>query len=143
VKQQYRVRKWSEYYRGLVTRGSLTVWLDLEGFAEGWTPPNGRGNPGLYSDLAIHTCLTIKTLFRLPFPAVEGFLYRLIKPCQVKMSVPNDDYLSRPVAQQVLGVLYIGLAERLLEFVKCANVKENSILNTLPRNRTGAPCARC
>jgi hypothetical protein len=67
LKQQYRVRNWSEYDRALVNRGNLTIWFDDESIRDNWTPPPpvGRGTPGQYSDMAIQTCLTIKGL-RVP-----------------------------------------------------------------------------
>lgn len=70
-KHRYRVANWAEYDRALVSRGDLTIWFDEATIKDGWTPPPpvGRGKPGLYSALAIQTCLTLKTLFRLPYRA--------------------------------------------------------------------------
>ena len=61
VKQRYRVTNWSEYDRALVNRGNLTIWFDDASIRDQWTPPPpvGRGKPGLYSETAIQTCLTI------------------------------------------------------------------------------------
>ncbi len=68
-KYRYRVMNWAEYDLALVNRGNLTVWFDAETIKGAWTPvpPEGRGKPWLYSDVAIQTCLTVKTLFRLPY----------------------------------------------------------------------------
>ena len=76
AKCRYQVKNWAEYDRALVNRGNLTIWFDEGSIAKIWTPPRpvGRGKPGSYSDLAIQTCLTLKTLFRLPYRATEGLL---------------------------------------------------------------------
>ncbi len=55
----------------------------------------GRGKPGLYSDVAIQTCLTLKTLFRLPYRATEGLLKSLMRLCQLDLPVPDHTHLSR------------------------------------------------
>jgi len=54
VKQRYRVTNWAEYDRALVNRGNLTIWFDDESIRDHWTPPppEGRGTPGRYSDVA-------------------------------------------------------------------------------------------
>lgn len=100
VKQRYRVRNWSEYDRALVNRGSLTVWFEEESIAQSWTPPppKGRGKPGSYSDLAIQTCLTIKTLFRLPYRATEGLLRSLMGLAGLDLPVPDHTHMSRRAA---------------------------------------------
>jgi hypothetical protein len=100
AKQRYQVRNWSEYDRALVNRGSLTVWFDEESIAQGWTPPRpaGRGKPGLYSDVAIQTCLTLKILFRLPYRATEGLVRSLMRLCGLELPVPDHTHLSRRAA---------------------------------------------
>ncbi len=37
-KTKYRVRNWTEYERGLRSRGDVTIWLSEEAIAA-WTPP--------------------------------------------------------------------------------------------------------
>jgi transposase len=100
AKHRYQVRNWSEYDRALVNRGSLTVWFDEQSIAQGWTPPRpkGRGKPGSYSDLAIQTCLTIKTLFRLPYRATEGLVRSLMGLCGLDLPVPDHTHMSRRAA---------------------------------------------
>jgi hypothetical protein len=74
VKRRYRARNWSEYDPALVSRGSLPVWFceaSRRRRRYAYTA-KGRGELGRHSDLAIQTCLTIKTLFRLPYRATEG-----------------------------------------------------------------------
>jgi Transposase DDE domain len=106
VKQRYRVTNWSEYDRALVNRGSLTVWFDEATVREGWTPPPpvGRGKPGLYSELAIQTCLTIKTLFRLPYRATEGLMKSLMRLNGLDLPVPDHTHMSRRAAQLAVKI---------------------------------------
>jgi len=74
AKYRYQVKNWVEYDRALVNRGNLTLWFDEDSIGKTWTPPRpvGRGKPGTYSDVAIQTCLTLKTLFRLRRPRFFG-----------------------------------------------------------------------
>lgn len=67
MKQQYRVCNWSEYNLALRQRGSLTFWVSEEAI-EQWlnTEPSAQlGAPKTYSDIAIMSVLTVKSLFRL------------------------------------------------------------------------------
>ncbi|MER2624180.1 MAG: IS5 family transposase [Accumulibacter sp.] len=101
LKQRYRVTNWSEYDRALVNRGNLTIWFDEASIRDQWTPapPVGRGKPGLYSDTAIQTCLTIKGLFQLPYRATEGLIKSLMRLCQLDLPVPDHTHMSRRAAQ--------------------------------------------
>ena len=66
---------------GLKQRYRVTIWFDEASIRDSWTPPRpiGRGKPGLYSETAIQTCLTIKTLFQLPYRATEGLIKSLMR----------------------------------------------------------------
>jgi hypothetical protein len=91
------VTSWSEYDRSLVNRGNLTIWFDDASIKDNWTPapPVGRGKPGLYSETAIQTCLTIKALFQLPYRATEGLMKSLMRLCQLDLPVPDHTHMSR------------------------------------------------
>ena len=66
-KTEYRVRNWREYERGLRARGDVTVWFSEDAIANWISRSTGaRGGPRLYSDLAIETALTLRTVFALP-----------------------------------------------------------------------------
>jgi hypothetical protein len=97
LKQRYRVTNWSEYDRALVNRGNLTIWFDEASIRDSWTPPRpiGRGKPGWYSETAIQTCLTIKTLFQLPYRATEGLIKSLMRLCHLDLPVPDHTHMSR------------------------------------------------
>ncbi len=68
-KTKYRVTNWSEYERGLRSRGDITVWFSDEA-REAWTPPNNgrRGGQPRYSNLAIVTALTLRMVFHPSAP---------------------------------------------------------------------------
>ena len=96
-KRQYRVRNWSEYNKGLVNRGSLTVWFDEESIAN-WhnTNPTGeRGHPVVYSDMAICCALTLRIVFHLSLRATKGFLGSLICLLNLPLTTPDYSTLSR------------------------------------------------
>jgi hypothetical protein len=72
-RQRHRVTNWREYDASLRNRGSLTIWFTPEAIA-GWkaqprTTPGGQRH---YSDLAIETALTLRTVFRLALRQSEG-----------------------------------------------------------------------
>ena len=95
-KTKYRVTNWSEYERGLVQRGDVTVWLSRDAIAA-WSPaPNGRrGGQRKYSDLAIETALTLRLVFHLPLRQTEGFLNSVIWLMDVELVAPDHTTLSR------------------------------------------------
>lgn len=95
-KTKYRVRNWSEYERGLRSRGDVTIWLS-EGAIAGWTPPNNglRGGQRRYSNLAILTELTLGVVFHLPLRQTEGFLDSLLSLMGLDKKAPDHTTLSR------------------------------------------------
>jgi hypothetical protein len=82
---------------GLGQPGNLTIWFDDASIRDQWTPPPpvGRGKPGLYSETAIQTCLTIKALFQLPYRATEGLIKSLMRLCHLDLPVPDHTHMSR------------------------------------------------
>ena len=64
-KAQYRVINWAEYNESLRQRGDLTIWVSDEAQSV-WSAPRrtSRGGQRRYSDLAIETCLTLRTAYR-------------------------------------------------------------------------------
>ncbi len=95
-KTKYRVRNWSEYERGLRSRGDVTIWLSEAAIAA-WTPPkNGlRGGQRRYSNLAILTGLTLRVVFQLPLRQTEGFLDSLLSLMGLDLEAPDHTTLSR------------------------------------------------
>ncbi len=85
-----RVRNWPEYNRALISRGSLTVWVD-EQAVSAWRrrgSPQGRGRPRIYSDTAIECALVVKTVFHLSLRATQGFLESAVRLMGVDLPVP-------------------------------------------------------
>ena len=95
--KQYRIRNWSEYNAGLKQRGSFTFWLD-EAAIKGWLNKEKTGKRGAsdsYSDLAIETVVTLKSMYGLGGRQVVGFVESLFKLMQVELAVPDHSTLSR------------------------------------------------
>ncbi|BAY59926.1 transposase (plasmid) [Leptolyngbya boryana NIES-2135] len=93
----YRIRNWSEYNAGLRQRGSLTFWID-ESVLETWIIPKLSGKPGasvFYSDLAITTMITLKSIYGLAGRQCQGFLESIFVPMEIDLLVPDHSTLSR------------------------------------------------
>jgi len=104
VKRPYRVRNWAAYESGLVARGSLTVWIDMDAIADtgtipGWNAPTpAKRKPGrqlTYSDQAIETAVTIGLVYHLPSRQSEGFLKSLFSLLKLKAEVPDHTTVSK------------------------------------------------
>lgn len=91
TKKVYRVRNWSEYNKGLVSRGSLSIWFDKNHI----NSVEGEHGNQAYSDSLILCALTIRQLFNLPYRATEGLLGSLIELNQLKISTPDYSTLCR------------------------------------------------
>lgn len=93
-KTKYRVKNWSAYDISLRERGNITIWFDQEAVRSWNAPPNGRpGGPLRYSDLAIVTALTLRTVFRLPLRQTEGFVASLIGLMGLALQTPDHTTL--------------------------------------------------
>jgi hypothetical protein len=95
-KTKYRVTNWPAYEKSLRRRGDVTVWFD-EDAVEAWNAP-ARGLSGgqlKYSDVAIVTALTLRTVFHLPLRQTEGFLASLIRLVGLSLETPDHTTLSR------------------------------------------------
>lgn len=93
---RYRVRNWSEYDRGLVSRGDVRVWLSTDAIA-GWnavcrTTPGGQRR---FSNLAVEACLALGALHRLPLRQTEGFVRSLIELMKLDLIVPDHTTMAR------------------------------------------------
>ncbi len=95
-RQRHRVTNWREYDASLRNRGSVTIWFTPEAIA-GWkaqprTTPGGQRH---YSDLAIETALTLRTVFRLALRQSEGLIGSIMKMLEIDLPVPDHTTLSR------------------------------------------------
>lgn len=95
-KAQFKVTNWSEYNESLRRRGDITIWID-GGVADAWRPPanNRRGKPATYSNLAIETCLRIRSVFGLALRQTQGFVRSLFRLLELDLLVPDSSTLSR------------------------------------------------
>jgi hypothetical protein len=95
-KTKYRVKNWAVYDDALRERGDITVWFDEEAICTWNAPPSGRpGGQRRYSDLAIVTALTLRTVFHLPLRQTEGFVASLIGLMGLSLKTPDHTTLSR------------------------------------------------
>src|SRR5947208_7162181 len=78
------------YDADLRARGSLTVWFTAEAI-EAWKaePRTGRGGQPRYSDLAIATALTLRTVFRLALRQTEGLIGSVLQLLGLDLPVPD------------------------------------------------------
>ncbi len=95
-KTKYHVQNWAAYDRALVRRGNITIWVSPAAVAA-WEPDGSgtRGAQRKYSDLAIHTALTLRLLFHLPLRQAEGFLASLFVLMGLDLRSPDHTTLSR------------------------------------------------
>ncbi|SDE56424.1 Transposase DDE domain-containing protein [Belnapia rosea] len=100
-KQRQKVTNSAEYDAGLRARGSLTVWFTAEAI-EGWRAEarTGRGGQAKYSDLAIATALTLRTVFRLALRQTEGLIGSILQLLGLDLAVPDHSTLSSALAIQ-------------------------------------------
>jgi len=96
-KTEYRVRNWRQYEQGLRSRGDVTIWFSEEVTANRISKSTGgRGGQRLYSDLAIKTSLTLRTVFGLALRQTEGFVGSLLNILGFDhLPVPDHSTLSR------------------------------------------------
>ncbi len=100
------IRNWSEYNAGLRQRGSLTFWVD-ESVLEAWYNPAMSGKPGAsnaYSDLAISTFVTLKSVYHQAGRQTQGLLESLFALMRLELDVPDHSTVSRR-----MGTLAIAL----------------------------------
>src|SRR5215203_3144041 len=98
-RQQRKVTNWPAYDASLRQRGSLTVWFTDEAIAA-WKaqPRTTRGGQPWYSELAIHTALTLRAVFRLAYRQTEGLIGSVIGLLGLDLPVPDHTTLSRRAA---------------------------------------------
>jgi hypothetical protein len=95
-RQRFRATNWAEYDAALRGRGSLTVWFTDAAIAA-WKaePCTTRGGQPRYSELAISTALTLRTVFRLALRQTEGLIGSIIALLGLDLPAPDHTTLSR------------------------------------------------
>lgn len=91
----YRVKNWPEYNAGLIERGNVSIWMDEEMFAPTAGASGQRGRPQAYCDAVIQMLLALKSVYRLPLRALQGFAMSLRRLALPALPVPNYSTLSR------------------------------------------------
>ena len=97
MKEQYRIRNWSEYNAGLKRRGSITFWLSTD-VIDKWLVKQKTGKRGAsttYNDVAIATMSTIKSIFGLAGRQAQGFVESVFELMQINLPVPDHSTVSR------------------------------------------------
>jgi IS5 family transposase len=91
TKKAYRVRNWKQYNKSLVSRGSITLWIDEKNtldWYESASFPKQPGRPNTYSELAIKTVLILKQAYRLTLRSAKGFVESIFKLMRLDLNVP-------------------------------------------------------
>ncbi|MBR7964653.1 transposase [Burkholderia vietnamiensis] len=95
-KMAHRVTNWPEYEADLRSRGSLTLWITREAFAQ-WQAPR-RTTPGgqpRYSDRAIETALLLGGALRMRQRQAEDLRGSVLRLMSLTLQVPDYTTLSR------------------------------------------------
>jgi len=103
-KKRYRIRNWSQYNKGLVKRGSVTLWFDEDSINK-WhkcSKKKGRGRPRKYANIAIQCMLTLKAVFNLPLRATQGLVESLIE--LLDLPIEAADYSTVCRRQKTLDI---------------------------------------
>ena len=95
-KAQYRLINWAEYNESLRQRGDLTIWVSEEAQSV-WSAPRrtSRGGQRRYSDLAIETCLPLRTAYRLALRQTQGLMGSIGTLMGLDIRGPDYSTLSR------------------------------------------------
>ena len=104
--REYRVRNWSEYNAGLEKRGSITFWIDEESTGS-WLHQEKTGKRGAsrkYSDLAIETVISIKSIFKLAGRQAVGLVKSVFELMSIDLAVPDHSTLSRRLSNLAISL---------------------------------------
>lgn len=96
-KRRYRLRDWRDYNKALVSRGSLTLWIDTRS-TDTWLDrerPARRGRRRTYADVAILCALTLREVYHLPLRATEGLVSSVLGLLKVELPAPDYTTLCR------------------------------------------------
>ena len=97
LKISYRVKNWKSYNQALRNRGDVTIWFTEDAFVPAHA--GKRGRPPKYSVNFIRMVLTLRSVFRLPLRATQGFVNSLLKIHGIEMSCCDYTLLSKRAAE--------------------------------------------
>lgn len=89
--KRYRIKNWPKYNKSLIQRRSINFWLSKDAIKK-WknaSHTSEKGRPQEYSVDAILCSLLIRTVYHLPFRALEGLLLSLISLLNLSLKTPS------------------------------------------------------
>lgn len=96
-KQPYRIRNWRDYNKALISRGSLTLWIDSRA-VDKWLShdsPARRGRRRTYTDIAVECCLLLREVYHLPLRSTQGLVRSVLRLLSPNLPTPDYSTLSR------------------------------------------------
>jgi hypothetical protein len=96
-KQQYRLRNWHDYNKALISRGSLTLWIDSRA-VDKWLchdSPARRGRRRTYTNIAVECCLLLREVYHLPLRSTQGLVASVLRLLSLNLPTPDYSTLSR------------------------------------------------
>lgn len=96
-KRRYRIRNWRDYNKALISRGSLTLWIDSRSIDK-WLDqdaPARRGRRRIYADIAIECGLLLREVYHLPLRSTQGLLRSVMRLLSLNLPTPDYSTLSR------------------------------------------------
>lgn len=97
TKRQDRVCNWHQYNKALISRGSLTLWIDSRS-VDAWLDqdaPTRRGRRRTYADVAILCALTLRGVYHLPLRATAGLVSSVLRLLELELPAPDYSTLCR------------------------------------------------
>lgn len=96
---------WAAYDRSLMQRGSITFWLCDEMLEAWYAKPSGkRGGQQTYSDIAIETVLTLRSVFGQALRQTEGLVKSLFELMSLDLAVPDYTTFSRRASELNISI---------------------------------------
>ncbi len=91
-KPRYKTTNWNQYNKVLISRGSLTFWVDEKAIAEWKQNKQGkRGRPRRF----YYYRMMVKRVFSMPLRALLGFLDSVFKLANIPLVCPHYTCISR------------------------------------------------
>ncbi|MBQ4835442.1 IS5 family transposase [Pseudoalteromonas luteoviolacea] len=102
-----KIKNWSAYNRALIQRGNIAIWLSDDAIQQWQTAEKrgGRGRSNKYSDFAIETCLTLRSVFNLLLRALEGFVNSILNLMNAPIQSPGYSCLCKPITQGFIDIV--------------------------------------
>ena len=99
-KHQSRARDWQHYNKALISRGSLTLWVEgrTVGAWRDYSTPTRRGRRRTYTDVAITCALTLREVYQLPLRSTQGLVSSVLRLLSSDLPCPHYSTLSRRAA---------------------------------------------